>query len=328
MLADIYGSVLSRVASRRMLARSLALTVVVVALSGCASVQSGNRRDMALLGPAELREQLTQQPSVGPDWGLPKFADIGQLPLMQPSNDRDWSPDQAVLARADFQGDQVTVHNIRNCTYRTAEDYTVDYYDKTFDLGTLDSVDFIVVPLPELPGVAHTMLSFGFGGRDYLAVSVEIRKEKGESYNPIKGILRQYELMYVVGDERDLIKLRTDCYLYDVYAYRARATPAQVRALFKDVMDRVNKLVEEPEFYDTIANNCTSNIAQHVNRLAPGKIPYDYRVLLPGYSDRLAYDLGLLETDVSFEETKRRARVNQLAYVYHDSPDFSAEIRR
>lgn len=246
----------------------------------------------------------------------------------RPSNDRDWSPDQAVLAYAQFRGNQVSVRNIRNCAYRTADDYTVKHYDKEFELDKLESVDFIVVPFSELPGVAHTMLSFGFGGDDYLAVSVEIRKEKGETYGPMKGFLRQYEIIYVVGDERDLIGVRANHHLSNVYVYRARATPLQVRQLFFSVMRRVNRLYNQPEFYHTLTNNCTTNIARHINELVPGRVPYDYRVLLPGYSDKLAYDLGLLKTDTSFEQTKLRARVNYLAYAFRDSAEFSAKIRR
>ncbi|OHB69519.1 MAG: hypothetical protein A2V70_14385 [Planctomycetes bacterium RBG_13_63_9] len=250
------------------------------------------------------------------------------LKPLEPSNDRDWRPDQAVLAYAEFHGDMITVRNIRNCTYFTADDYVVEHYDKTFDLGELDTVDFIMIPFPEMPGVGHTMLSFGFADRDYVCVSVEIRKEEGESYRPLAGLFRQYELIYVVGDERDLIGLRANHHLNDVYVYRARATPEQAQALFADVMLRVNELSEHPEFYHTLTNNCSTNIRRHINRLSPDRVPYDYRVLLPGHSDELAYELGLLKTDASFAEAKRRARVNDLAYVWRDSPDFSVRIRR
>ncbi len=248
--------------------------------------------------------------------------------IEQPSNYRDWSPDQAVLAHAEFDGDQIHVHNIRNCTYLTEDNYVVAHYDKTFDLSKLSSVDFITVPFKGMPSMAHTMLSFGFEGDDYVAVSVEIRKEKGEHYEFLNGVLRQYEIMYVVGDEHDLIGLRTNYRKDDVYVYPAKATKEQMRALFVDVFERVNKLRYEPEFYNTFTNNCTTNIVSHVNHLAPNLVPYDYRVLLPGLSPELAYDLGLLDTKLPFEETKRRARVNDLASKYADSPDFSVRIRR
>jgi hypothetical protein len=245
-----------------------------------------------------------------------------------PSNDRDWAADQAVLSTAEFAGDEVQVCNVRFCNYHTSDNYDLRHEDRTYRLADLETVDFIVVPFGDMPNLAHTMLSFGFKGENYLAVSVEIRKEKGERYSALKGLLRQYELMYVVADERDLIKVRSNLRLEDVYIYRAKATPAQARDLFVDVMRRVNKLAAEPEFYDAVTNNCTTNIVQHINHLSPGRIQYSAKVLLPGHSDRLAYDLGLIESDTDFERTRLRARINELAYAHRDSPDFSAMIRR
>jgi hypothetical protein len=247
---------------------------------------------------------------------------------MKPSNDRDWTPEEAVLARADFRGNRVTVHNIRDCRWRTLDDFALSYYDRTFDLDKLRGVDFVVVPFNEMPSIGHTMLSFDFADGDCLAVSVEIRRERGEAFSDIKGFFRQYELMYVVATERDVIGRRVDCDLCDVYLYHSTATPKQARELFVDVMRRVNKLDREPEFYNTLTNNCTTNIRNHINHLNPDRVPYDYRVLLPGYSDRLAYDLGLIEPHGSFEETRLRARVNYLAYLHRDDPDFSRAIRR
>lgn len=247
--------------------------------------------------------------------------------LQVASNTRNWSPDQAVLATADFVGDEITVHNIRYCTYRTTSDYSVDYYDRTIQLHSVQNVDFIVVPFAESPSLAHTMLSFGLDDGTYVAVSVEVRKREGDQYRPVLAMLPLYEIMYVVGDERDLIKLRTNYRMDEVFVYRTRATPRQAQQLFVNVMRRVNKLAQEPEYYNTITNNCTTNIRRHINELAPDRVKYDYRVLLPGYSDRLAYDLGLLDTELTFEETRQRARVNYLAYLHRDSPDFSREIR-
>lgn len=246
----------------------------------------------------------------------------------KPSNDRDWTPEQAVLAYADVNGSQVTVHNIRDCRWRSLDDFSVSHYDKTFDLDQLTSVDFIVVPFNETPSLGHTMLSFGFKNDDHLAISVEIRKERGEAFSPVKGFFQQYELIYVVASEHDVIQRRVNCDLCDVYLHRSIATPEQARKLFLDVVRRVNKLSKEPEFYDTLTNNCTTNIRSHINHLKLDEVPYDYRVLLPGYSDRLAYDLGLIERRGSFEETRLRARVNYQAYLYRDDPAFSQRIRR
>jgi hypothetical protein len=215
-----------------------------------------------------------------------------------PSNHRNWEPAQAVLPYAQLNGNQLTIRNVRNCQYLSEDDYIVRHYDKTVDLNRLQSVDFLVVPFKDTPSLAHTMLSFGFNDQDYLAVSVEVRREVGETYSPIKGALRQYELVYIVADERDVIALRTQHRDDDVYLYRTRATPEQARTLLLDVMARVNKLATQPEFYDTFSNNCTTNIVAHINRMKPGRIPVNIGVLLPGYADRLAYDLGLLDTNV------------------------------
>jgi hypothetical protein len=250
---------------------------------------------------------------------------------LQPSNDRDWSPELATLAKAEIHGNNVTVRNIRNCRWRSLDDFALAYYDKTFDLTKLKTVDFIVVPFNETPTLGHTMLSFGFDNHDnqnHLAVSVEVRKERGETFNTFKGFFQQYGLIYVVADERDVIERRVNCDRSDVYVYRSVATPKQARELFLDVMNRVNKLSREPEFYDTLTNNCTTNIRNHINHLKPNDVPYDYRVLLPGYSDQLAYDLGLIEPHGSFEETRLHARVNYLAYLHRDDPAFSQAIRR
>jgi hypothetical protein len=280
-------------------------------LAGCAPIMSS-------LMPALPDEPLLPSPELNGDL----------FKAIAPSNQRDWRPEQAKVATAAFRGNEVTIHNIRRASYRSVDDCDVKYYDKTFDLGKLTSVDFIMVPFNETPSLAHTMISFGFEGRDYVGVSVETRKERGQTYGALLGFLRQYQLIYVIADEQDLILRRVLFDQSDVYLYPTRATPAQARALWVDVMRRVNKLARQPEFYNTLTNNCTTNIRNHINHLVPNEVPYDYRVLLPGDSDKLAYDLGLLQTDTSFEQTRLRARVNYLAYVHRDDPDFSVKIRQ
>ncbi len=249
-----------------------------------------------------------------------------------PSNFRDWRPEQSVLPQAEFQGQQVVVHNIRNCKYFANDVYMVDYYDKTIDLNRVEGVDFIVVPFKGMEALAHVMISFQIanpdGTRDHLAVSVETRKEREENYNPVKGSANQYELMYVVADERDVIQYRTNYNNEDVYLYHTVATPEASRALLVDVLTRANQVAAHPEFYDTLVNNCTSNIVRHVNRITPNRIVTDYRVLLPGLSDALAYDEGLIERHGTFQETKQRAYVNPLAQRYAGREDFSEMIRQ
>lgn len=249
-----------------------------------------------------------------------------------PSNFRDWAPEQAVLPHADIRGNRVTIRNVRNSRYFANDVYLVDYYDKTFDLNRVRSVDFIVVPFVGMPALAHTMLSFKIigadGQSDYLAVSVETRKERAEEYNPVKGSARQYELIYVLADERDVIQYRTNFSGQDVYLYQTTATPEASRMLLADVLGRVNQLAKQPEFYDTLTNNCTTNIVNHINRIRPNRVMADFRVLLPGYSDELAYDQGLIVPRGTFLQTKQQAYINPLAHRYAGREDFSQLIRR
>jgi hypothetical protein len=247
--------------------------------------------------------------------------------LVSPTNEGPWSPDQAVLAWAEFHDNLVTVHNIRNCLYRTVNDYTVRLYDKTFDLRKLTSIDFIVVPFDDNPSIAHVMISFGFEDKDFLVSSVEIRRRVGQSYSTLNGFFNQYTLMYVLADERDVLWRETIGYPQEAFVYRTNATSKLAQEMFVDVMRRVNQLTRKPEFYNTVTNNCTTNVRNHVNHLLPDRIPYDYRVLLPGYSDEMAYDLGLIKTNGSYEETKAAAKVNYKVYLYQDDPDFSRKIR-
>lgn len=251
----------------------------------------------------------------------------GLATKLKPSNSRNWIPEQAVLPRAEIEGENYRLRNIRNCTYLTNDDYVTQHYDRTIKLSDVRSVDFVVVPFKNAPKLAHTMLSFGLADGSYLALSVEVRKEVGEKYNPLLGLGRQFELMYVLGDERDLIRVRTRHRDAEVYVYPTVATPDHAQRLFADVITRVNKLAVEPEFYHSIRNNCTTNLAGHVNEVSPKKINYGWKVLLPGLSAQYAYELGLLDNSVPFEELTKLALVNDLAEQHYDDPKFSNLIR-
>ena len=176
-------------------------------------------------------------------------------------------------------------------------------------------------------GPAHTLVSFGFKDGSYIAISVEIRKEVGEVYSPIKGMLREFELMYVIGDESDLIRLRTNFRKDTVYLYPIKASKDQMKRMFVSMLKRTKKLSEEPEFYNTITNSCTTNIVDHINELVPGRIPFSYKVLLPGYSDKLAYDLGLIDTELAFEDVREKFKITKQALKYKEPGNFSKFIR-
>jgi hypothetical protein len=254
--------------------------------------------------------------------GLPSLADA-----WTPSHHRDWIEEQRLLPYAEFHGWSVTIRNVRNARFYSYRDCLVDWEDRTYDLRKVQSVDFLMVPFADNRAIAHTMLSFGFEDGEYLGVSVEVRLEKGEAYNAAIGLMGQFELMYVLADERDLLPVRPKYRGVDVYLYRTTATPAQARALLIDILKRVNEIYQTPEFYDTLRNNCTTNIVRHINALAPGRIPYDYRVLLPGFADSLAYELGLIDRSLPLEELRRRARMTDLILAYEDDPHFSQRIR-
>lgn len=244
-----------------------------------------------------------------------------------PTNSRNWQPDVAVLPYAEINGDTVTVRNIRNFTYRSETDYHPHYYDKTFDLKKLDSVDLIAVYWMG-DAIAHIMLSFGFEGQDYLCLSIETRKEQGEEYSTLKGFFRQYELIYVVADERDLIRLRTD---YrnppeDVYLYRTRMPQENARKLFLEYVKKINLLCDKPEFYNTLTTNCTTDVVQHFQAFG-GRLRYNWKILLSGYTPLYAYELGGLDGSLPFEALRARSYINPKAQVIGDAPDFSARIR-
>lgn len=247
-----------------------------------------------------------------------------------PSNDRHWQPDMAALSTTEFQGNLATVRNIRHCAYRSTTDFDVRYYDQQVDLNQIQTVDLIIVPFGDFPNLAHMMTSFGMSDGTYICVSIEIRRESHESFDPFKGFFNQYELMYVVGDERDLIHLRANYRRDEVYIYRVKATPEQAQRMFVSMMNRANKLAREPEFYNTITNNCTTNVVWHVNELSPNLIRYGSEVLLPAHSPRLAYSLGLIDNPMnkSFEQIHAEARVTEQAYRHREDPDFSNAIRR
>jgi hypothetical protein len=253
---------------------------------------------------------------------------ITMVLVFRPSVNRDWNADQAVLPEVTFSGDEVAIKNIRNINYRSTSDFDVRYYDKTFDLNKLESVWYMVEPFSGYgAGAAHTLLSFGFGGNDYVAVSVEIRKEKGEHFSAVKGLLRQYELTYVIADERDVIKLRSNYRKDKVFLYPVQTSKENMRKLFVSMLTRSEKLAKDPEFYNTLTSTCTTNIVSHVNEIAPGRIPFSFKVLMPAYSDELAQKIGIIDSSVPLEELRAKYLINERAEKYGDDPLFSTRIR-
>jgi hypothetical protein len=243
-----------------------------------------------------------------------------------PSHDRDWQPDVAVLPVATFDGDNITIHNIRNNDYRSETDYTVRYYDKTFALSKLRTVDLFLSYWGS-PMIAHTIMSFGFEGDGYVAISIETRKEKGEEYSAIKGFFKQYELIYVVADERDLVRLRTNYRHEDVYLYRLQGSAETGRSLFLAYLRDINQLAAHPAWYNALTENCTTAIYRLVRPYA-ARSWWSWKLFVNGYLDELAYDNGAVERSLPFTELKTRSHINERANAANDALDFSTRIRQ
>ena len=243
------------------------------------------------------------------------------------SNDRNWQPDVAVLPYAVVKGEQVTIHNIRNLNYRTETDYGVRYYAKTFDLNRLDSVDLVAVYWMG-DTIAHIMLSFGFQEKDFVTFSIETRKEQGEEYSTLKGFFKQYELIFIVGDERDLIRVRTDFRKppEDVYLYRGRMTPENSRKFFMEYVRQINSMKNNAEWYNTLTTNCTTDVVRLIQGFG-GRARYNWKVLLSGYAPQYAYEQGSLDTRIPFEELRKLSYINPKAVALGDDPEFSRKIR-
>ncbi len=245
---------------------------------------------------------------------------------LKPSNNRDWLPDVAVLPYAEIHGNQIVIHNIRNCDYRTEKDFDVHHYDKTFDLGQLRTVDLSLITWGS-PHIAHTIVSFGFTTGDYVSFSIETRNEKGEGYSAVKGLFRQFELTYVVSDERDVIRLRTNYRQgEELCLYRLQLTPEAGRTLFLDYLRRVNELHEHAEWYNAITDNCTTGI--RTQRTAADREPWDWRMLLNGHLDELLYENGTIVTNLPFAELKKISHINPQARAADKAVDFSQQIRK
>lgn len=242
-----------------------------------------------------------------------------------PSNDRDWQPDVAVLPYATIDGDLVTIHNIRNVDYRSETDYTVHYYDRTFDLAKLNHADGFLVYWGS-PLIAHTMLSFVFDGDQYVCISIETRKRKGQEYSAIEGFFKQYELTYVVADERDLVRLRTNYRHEDVYLFHLNVKPEIIRKIFLDYLSEVNQLKEHPKWYNALTTNCTTDIRTHTVPYNP-KATWNWRFIVNGYLDEFLYKQGMIDQSLPLTELKQRSHINERANAADNAAEFSKRIR-
>ena len=244
---------------------------------------------------------------------------------LKPTNDADWQPDVAQVAWADINGDEITLHNVRTCDYRSNTDYTPHWETRTVRLSQLTGVD-IAIDYWGSPWIAHPIVSFQFADAPPVCFSIETRVKNGQAYSPIGGLYRSYELIYLVSGERDVIRLRTNFRNEDIYLYRMTFTAAQARERFLEYLRALNALHEHPRWYNEITTNCTTSIRAQTPK-GP-RLPLDWRILLNGKGDEMMYERGTIITDgLPFAELKKRALIDEAAKAAGDSPDFSRLIR-
>jgi len=246
--------------------------------------------------------------------------------MLRPSNDRIWADDVARTMTGTVDGDQITLHNVRNFDWRSDSNYTQRWETRHFDLDRLESVDMIMSYWSG-PAIAHMLVSFGFGGADPVVFSVEIRPEKGEAFSEIGGFFNEFELSIVAADEQDVIRVRTNVRGEDDYLYRINMPKSAMRALFVAYIEEANSLAVTPRFYNTITANCTT-LVYHMMKQIVGHLPWDFRLLLTGYLPQYVYGIGGLVPHYSFEELRSRGRITARAQSADRSESFSVDIRR
>jgi hypothetical protein len=242
-----------------------------------------------------------------------------------PRNDRDWQPDVARTAHVDVDGDRLTITNVRNFDYRSETDYTEHWETRTFDLSRLNGLDLFMSYWGS-PSIAHTIMSWDFNDGQHLAISIETRKEKGEEYSPIAGFFKQYEIYYVVADERDVIRLRTNYRKEEVHLYPMRTPISRARHILMDYVTSINALDDQAAWYNAGTANCTTSITRHIRQVGV-VFPFDWRLFVNGHLDEMLYEKGVIDTTHPFPEVHQRSIVDVRAQAADQDPQFSARIR-
>lgn len=249
----------------------------------------------------------------------------GWYASIEPKAAANWAKDAAILPEVEINGDNLTVRHIRNFHYRSDADFDAVYYDKTYDLNQVRTVD-LFLSYWGTTDIAHTIMSFGFANGEYLPISIETRKESGEEYSAIQGFFKKFELIYVIADEKDLIGVRVNQRREDVYLYRLRPEPDKVRKMLEQYLLTVHELEHKPRFYNALSTNCTTSILPHIR--AVQDLKFNWALIANGNLDRWRYEQGIWGFDIPFEEFRRRSQINDKVKQAADALDFSARIRK
>jgi len=306
-------------------------TVIVLALVSWGSLA------LAIDGPGRLAAAVFLGLSlgaalVGRKWKRARLVALAPFVLvlgwwwtLAPSNERPWLPDVARLPEFELEGDRLRVRNLRHFLYRSDEDFDERWEEREYDLASVRGLDLAVCDWGAT-GIVHTFLSWEFAEGPHLAISIETRKEQGESYSAVRGFFRQYELYYAAADERDVLAVRTNVRGERVRLYRLDAPPEEARALLELYARRITALAREPAWYNALSHNCTTSIRLHVLELGTAR-PWDWRLLVNGFGEKLLYERGQVNTTLAFEELRARSDVTAAANAAGTAQDFSARIR-
>ncbi len=245
---------------------------------------------------------------------------------IEPSNHRDWADDLAHISTGELDADQVRLDNVRNFDWRSQEDYDIRWESRDYDLSRLNSVDMITSNWGLAP-ISHVLVSFGFDDGEHLVFSVEIRRERHETFSELGGFFKQFELSIIAADERDIVRVRSNVRGEELGLYRINLSPDDARELFRSFVLQSNQLAEHPRFYHTVTGNCTTIVFSMMKQIVNG-LPLDYRLLLTGYLPAYVHEVGGMQPDLSLEELQRRGRITQRALDAGDDADFSALIRQ
>jgi len=249
---------------------------------------------------------------------------------LRPSNQRSWVNDNERIATAEFDDDQVTIRNVRDFEWRSGKDFDERWIDVKINLSEVSKIWFVLEYFdPKRRQMAHTIMSFEMADGERISCSIEVRREKGEKYHPIKGLFRQYELIYVWATERDVIGVRTRCRKKSVtHLFEAVVLgPGNEGRMLESYLRRTNKLSQSPEWYNTVTNTCTTNIVRHVNEVYPGRVPKAVAILLPGLSPNLLQRNNLVKMNGTMEETLRGSIIDERAKSWDGEVDFGDWIR-
>jgi hypothetical protein len=257
--------------------------------------------------------------------GICVVAVVGWWLLIPPSNDRDWYPEVARQPYAEIDGNQLRIYHLRNFDYQSETDFTEQWETREYDLDKLVGVDlFLSYWGPRK--IAHTITSWEFADGSHLAISIETRKEKGESYSAVRGFFRQFEIYYVVADERDVIRLRTNYRGEQVFLYRLNTPPEHAKTILLDYIREINELAEQARWYNALSHNCTSAIRYHAQHVGLAR-PLDWRIFANGYLDELGYERGSVDRSLPFEELRRRSDITEQAKAADLNMSFYRQIR-